>query len=957
MLYLPKPDDCKDCSLFRADPVGFTNPEGSGSSQVAIFGEAAGREERKEGLPFRPYAEAGSILERAFRRIKAPREVWRIYNTIQCQPPKNWLDGAPWEAEAISRCRPYRDKFINEMRPKAILTLGGVSTRTITGLSGRKRGISMVRGYVVPAQNYFLGKGHAKDCNIEWMGIDGCDCDAASPIPVIPSFHPSYIRRGETRLLGVLYRDMLRALQVAKTGFEWKKPGDFNYVIDPSREIAEAFLREVSKRRDLPLTYDIETSTSADQAEDEIETGNVNDYIVSIQFSLRPGEGYYFPWTEPFISIAKEILNLPNDKWGFNNFLFDDPLLMAAGVKFGGDRHDLMTAWSHLQPDLPASLQFVASFYSAPFPWKHMSGSDSEIYGCCDVDNPQRIGAKIFDDLRDVGIYRGYDQHVFKLRRCLERVEVRGMPINEEKRSDFRDELQIEEDKIFAEIQAMVPNSIRNLHPSSKGYVRTPKELVELTTKYAFLSPEELRDKVIEEAPKKIKVGFQDDGVEDDESFELGEWDYRPITFKKKLTKKAMVADGSWDSEKGLEQRSEVTATEWRWLVVKHFLPNSSKQLIAYMQHKNHPIPQHRKKGTDTTGAKELERLGRKTRDPIYEAILSNRRFRKMKATYADGWAPRKSTGRVHTQFTFRPANGQLSSRNPNVQNGPKHSELAKKFREMIEAPKGYSLVEIDYSGFHVLTTGLNSGDEFLFRIARMDPHSFLASHFANVDFPPIQPSWSDDEIRAATKEFKSDPKRKLVRNKQAKPAILGYGFGLGVKSFYEQNLEYFKSISECRLIYKLLDKLFPVAAQWRNDIRKKAHRAGKLVTPHGYIRYFHEVYRWNPRNNIWEPGNDSEKAIAFGPANDAFGHIKDAMNRLEDRGLNERFGLINQIHDSLMFCCLNELVQECVKEVSAEMIKPSKILKHPKLAPDGLWCGVEAEVGPNWNAMEEVSA
>ncbi len=52
----------------------------------------------------------------------------------------------------------------------------------------------------------------------------------------------------------------------------------------------------------------------------------------------------------------------------------------------------------------------------------------------------------------------------------------------------------------------------------------------------------------------------------------------------------------------------------------------------------------------------------------------------------------------------------------------------------------------------------------------------------------------------------------------------------------------------------------------------------------------------WDAAKQKWVPGDDAEACIAFLPANDAFGHIKDAMLRLEGLGWNERARLINQM-------------------------------------------------------------
>lgn len=122
-------------------------------------------------------------------------------------------------------------------------------------------------------------------------------------------------------------------------------------------------------------------------------------------------------------------------------------------------------------------------------------------------------------------------------------------------------------------------------------------------------------------------------------------------------------------------------------------------------------------------------------------------------------------------------------------------------------------------------------------------------------------------------------------------------------------------------------------------------------------------------------PGDDSEAAIAFLPANDAHQHLKDAMIRLGlvemERGPTghpldwkvtaapgspaERFGLINMIHDAVLFDCPKGEVAECARVVKAEMEKPSEILVNP-VAPEGLWIETDVSVGEDWAHMDEVT-
>jgi hypothetical protein len=229
-----------------------------------------------------------------------------------------------------------------------------------------------------------------------------------------------------------------------------------------------------------------------------------------------------------------------------------------------------------------------------------------------------------------------------------------------------------------------------------------------------------------------------------------------------------------------------------------------------------------------------------------------------------------------------------------------------------------------------------------------------VASYFAEVKCDPISSELSDSEIAEKTAWVKEH--HKFERNKQAKPGILGYGFGLGVNNFYEQHREHFKNIAHVKRLFKLLDDLFPTAAKWREDIRKQAYRDGYLLSEQGYIRRFGEVFRWDSRRGMLVPGQDSEAAIAFKPANLAFGHIKDVMLRCEALGYNEKYGFINTVHDSLWFCCPLEYVEEMIENVTREMIANSKTLVG-EMAPEGLWCGVEVEIGKTMDSLATVLA
>jgi DNA polymerase I-like protein with 3'-5' exonuclease and polymerase domains len=193
------------------------------------------------------------------------------------------------------------------------------------------------------------------------------------------------------------------------------------------------------------------------------------------------------------------------------------------------------------------------------------------------------------------------------------------------------------------------------------------------------------------------------------------------------------------------------------------------------------------------------------------------------------------------------------------------------------------------------------------------------------------------------------------VRDKKAKPTILGYGFGLGKKKLYDMNLDSFTSQAEAGKVIEMLDHLFPRTAAFRNEIRKIAHRQQYLLSPWGAIRRFNSVFVWNSRYGRLDSGKDSEKAIAFLPATAAFGKVREAMLDLAKEGLDEKYGMINTVHDSLVFNCPMEFVDEAIYKVKEIMERPASVLVHPEICPNGLSIGVEVSVGEDWANLKEV--
>jgi uracil-DNA glycosylase family 4 len=869
-----------------------------------VLGEASGESEARDQLPFRPFAAAGSLLERTFRRMAIDRRQMVISNVCRCRPPNNFLEKAPWEFSALTHCRPNLVNVVREYKPRCILTLGGLALREVTGEVGEARGVSHLMGYCIPSSPD-LGR-----------------------LPVIPALHPAYIRRGKASHQGVFARNLQRAVNVAAgkdRSWEWdleeaQRNGRIRYSLHPSLDEARSFAGRVKENQGLVVSYDIETFESASLDEDARD-GFTDTRIRLVQFSTGSGSGIAIPWEGAYRDVAGEIIRAGNVKCGHHVWLFDNRVLEACGAREGldlrprGTIHDTLQMFHHWQPDLPAHLQFAAQFVQFPFPWKHLAATNLELYGCVDVDATLRLYHFLRVALEKDGIWDspyevitphdterycvgGYVGQVQQVRPILAAMERRGLPVDDAERLKLDGEFDLAQQELLDTLNKRFPDEARSIHPKA-GYKRTPKEIEGLTE----------RDFTVAE------VG----------------------------------PDGN---------PTEIVVR--RYCRLEPFLPNSSHQLLRYMRTKGHKVPKSREQDDsgndkDTTAKKELMRLAHRTGDDFYLRVIEYRELSKMRGTYIEGFKPHPD-GFVRTTFTFDTGIGQLSSRNPNIQNYPKHGRLAKAVRRIIAAKEGYVLAEWDYKSCHVLTLGFLAEDANYIRCARIDMHSIVTGHKLGLWHAlTLLRDYDDDAIRAKCRWLKSNPEWKHIRDARMKHAILGIGNGLKARGLYEKHMEDFSSQKEAQGFLDVAESLFPKVFEWHKKVQQLAHDQTWLKTQYGHMRRFYEVFVWNYKKAAYGHGDQAEEAISYWLSNIAFGYIREHMKALERLGLNEKYGLCNNVHDSLLFHFPASLLEEHVREVYPVLITPSKVLTHPTIAPEGLWIDAECNVGKDWSSMEEI--
>ena len=136
--------------------------DGNPQARIMFVGEAPGRDEDIEGLPF--VGRSGKLLDRMIAAIGLDRSKAYIANVIPWRPPGNRTP-TPQETQI---CLPFIQRQIELVNPDVLVTLGNPSTQA---LLATREGIMRTRG--------------------KWFDYD----TGTRVIRAVATFHPAYLLR------------------------------------------------------------------------------------------------------------------------------------------------------------------------------------------------------------------------------------------------------------------------------------------------------------------------------------------------------------------------------------------------------------------------------------------------------------------------------------------------------------------------------------------------------------------------------------------------------------------------------------------------------------------------------------------------------------------------------------------------------------------------------------------
>jgi DNA polymerase-1 len=332
------------------------------------------------------------------------------------------------------------------------------------------------------------------------------------------------------------------------------------------------------------------------------------------------------------------------------------------------------------------------------------------------------------------------------------------------------------------------------------------------------------------------------------------------------------------------------------------------------------------KKGSLATNANILEDLSL-TGHKFPKLILEWRQISKLKNTYSDALQDHisKKTKRVHTSFLLAATNtGRLASSDPNLQNIPIKSEEGREIRKAFIADKKNILISADYNQIEMRILADIADVKKLKRAFKNneDVHCLTASQVFNVPINKV-----NDDLRRKAKTI----------NFGIIYGITQYGLAKQISVSNQEALDfinsYFVNFPEIKDYMSSTISICRKQGYVSNIFGRRIHIRG-INDKNFSIRSFQE------RAAINAPIQGSAADIA------RLAMIK--INKLIENDKKLRTKMLLQIHDELIFECLEEDSMYIKKTIKEAMISISNSEYHMFSIP----LDVHVNSGYNWGEI-----
>jgi len=356
----------------------FVPSVGMSQVDVMVIGEAPGKNENKQGLPF--VGAAGKWLDILMNGVGIERSDCYITNVIKYQPPGNNISTLTAH-DQIKANIPMLIKEIKTVKPKVIVPMGNVALHAL----GYSHKIGKARGTVFESQ---LGK-------------------------IIPTYHPAALFR-QWHELYTAQKDWEKIAKHTKQIGQTRYREDFE--ISPSIEDLEEFVyfvtNLVNSGQKVKIAVDLETYIADSPLLTPIKLIGIaisETRAIVVPF-INQSDQYYWPTKGEAVRAIKAVgtlLENPQIEKLFFNGLFDVLVLMNHGFTVTPPFFDPMLGQTLIYHLSQHSLAYVTSIYTDFPAWKLTVGEgDKEYreYNARDCVVLHMIYDDILKDINDNGL-------------------------------------------------------------------------------------------------------------------------------------------------------------------------------------------------------------------------------------------------------------------------------------------------------------------------------------------------------------------------------------------------------------------------------------------------------------------------------------------------------------------------------------------------------------------------
>ncbi len=904
---IPVVTSCERCPALCSNRTQIVNGRGPEDAKIVFVGEGPGVDEDESGKPF--MGKSGRILATLMKQVGIDPSTVYLTNATRCLPPRNRPNPTP---EEVGNCHDYLIEELRAINPAVIVILG---KQALSSLYKINTAIASVMGFTLYN-------------------------DDLPNIPMIATYHPSYIMRGNWSDTALVLAHLQKVKRLSeKTGDEYGL-GSYTGI---------KTLEELRALRDYLLGSDF-TLLSVDT--ETCGLSSLDDDFLCVSFTAEEGLGYSVPILHRGKTIVYEDKKLTKKR-------------MNEIIKEKGEPPtDSEKEWLVKQDEDNRIIKIPKEIYIPEIYWS-------------EEDLPEVI--QIIDEILRSDIPKAGQNIGFDLR-MLERNTNDPVVAAATAFGFYVNNLVHDTKMLSTLLQENLPASLTVMASYWTDIPYYEKDIVEFKSKMWELEDEILWvyggadvDVVARLVPplyKKVK--------EEGSDFVYHNISIPLIRCATKLEERGVLVDLEYFDKlcdyykNNLEEQKQSltelmgreleTPTYYKTLQTLLFeelelpLPNRATD-SAVKKCKNCKKDSPCSPNHSGTGGDELEELNKRHPHPILPIILDIKTSEKFYSNYLEGGKGGfrrfiREDGRLHpTWNAARASTGRFTCENPNLMNPPKNTHIDSDeydihskdaIRSMFIAPPGFVVMNADWSQLELWVLAYETGDETLLKLLRggEDVHSYVGRKLCELGISQKFPLEAFDPHLDLVEWRKAHP---LIRE-DAKTFVYGISYQLTIEG---AAIKLNCSVEEASSIFTAFEtNIFPSLSSRSARIREEILRNYTTDNIFHRRRHFVEVPILQSLNYQYDIDSVIRVGNNFGIQSGGHDlHSLAHIHHENTESLISRAKPVLEMHDNLMMEAREEDVEQ-----TAFMVKQSwENVARNTVLPDGTVLGWEIPVEVKW--------